>query len=49
MSPKRYGIAAFSALHVWAWKANPDGVFVDWSPTVSCGETRADATTSPRR
>ena len=23
-------------LHVWAWKDNPDGVFADWNPRVSC-------------
>ena len=35
-SPNRYGIPAFYALHVWAWKANPHGMFVDWNPNVSC-------------
>ena len=35
-SPNRYGIPAFYALHVWAWKHNPHGVFVDWNPEVSC-------------
>ena len=35
-SPNRYGIPAFYSLHVWAWKANPHGAFVDWNPTVSC-------------
>ena len=24
------------ALHVWAWKNNPSGLFSDWNPTVSC-------------
>lgn len=23
-------------LHVWAWQNNPDGVFADWNPRVSC-------------
>ena len=23
-------------LHVWAWNANPDGVFADFNPNVSC-------------
>jgi hypothetical protein len=23
-------------LHVWLWKHNPDGMFRDWNPTVSC-------------
>ena len=40
-SPNRYGIPAFYALHVWAWRANPDGVFADWNPRVSCAEHRA--------
>jgi hypothetical protein len=35
-APNRYGIPAFYSLHVWAWKQNPNGVFVDWNPKVSC-------------
>jgi hypothetical protein len=35
-SPNRYGIPAFYALHVWAWKDNPRGPFADWNPRVSC-------------
>jgi hypothetical protein len=35
-SPNRYGLPAFYELHVWAWKENPSGMFVDWNPTVSC-------------
>ncbi|HYE92602.1 MAG TPA: hypothetical protein VEA38_16350 [Terriglobales bacterium] len=35
-TPNRYGIPAFYALHVWAWKPNPRGMFVDWNPNVSC-------------
>lgn len=23
-------------LHVWVWKHNPDGIFEDWNPAVSC-------------
>ena len=23
-------------LHVWAWKHNPNGMFEDWNPSVSC-------------
>ena len=41
-APNRYGIPAFYALHVWAWRSNPDGVFADWNPRVSCAEHRAD-------
>ena len=44
-SPNRYGIPAFYALHVWAWKDNPNGAFADWNPRVSCREYRAEAVT----
>jgi hypothetical protein len=37
-APNRYGIPAFYALHVWAWRPNPDGVFSDWNRKVSCAE-----------
>ena len=35
-SPNRFGLPAFSTLHVWAWKDNPNGAFVNWHPDVSC-------------
>lgn len=35
------------ALHVWAWRANPNGVFADWNPLVSC-EHANDVLTFPR-
>jgi hypothetical protein len=35
-SPNRYGIPAFFELHVWAWRANPQGAFVDWNNHVTC-------------
>ena len=35
-SPNRYGLPAFYTLHVWAWKDNPNGAFVNWHPNVSC-------------
>jgi hypothetical protein len=35
-APNRFGIPAFYTLHVWAWKENPNGVFVNWHPDVSC-------------
>jgi hypothetical protein len=35
-SPNRFGLPAFYSLHVWAWKDNPSGTFVNWSPRVSC-------------
>lgn len=36
-APNRYGIEPFYELHVWAWRNNPNGAFVDWNPTVRCG------------
>ncbi len=35
-SPNRFGLPAFYTLHVWAWKDNPNGAFVNWHPDVSC-------------
>lgn len=35
-SPNRFGLPAFYTLHVWAWKSNPSGAFVNWHPNVSC-------------
>jgi hypothetical protein len=35
-SPNRFGLPAFYTLHVWAWKDNPNGMFVNWHPKVSC-------------
>ena len=35
-APNRYGIPAFYELHVWAWRDNPNGAFVDWNNRVSC-------------
>ena len=37
-TPNRYGLPAFYELHVWAWRDNPNGMFVDWNPAVSCVE-----------
>jgi hypothetical protein len=37
-SPNRYGLDPFYELHVWAWRDNPHGLFVDWNPAVSCAE-----------
>jgi hypothetical protein len=43
-APNRFGLPAFYTLHVWAWKDNPQGTFVNWHPQVSCnsfaGENR---------
>ena len=35
-SPNRFGLDPFYSLHVWAWRENPNGTFVDWNPQVSC-------------
>ena len=35
-SPNRFGLDPFYTLHVWAWKDNPNGTFVNWNPDVSC-------------
>ena len=35
-SPNRFGLADFYTLHVWAWKNNPTGTFVNWHANVSC-------------
>jgi len=35
-APNRFNLPAFYTLHVWAWKDNPRGAFVNWHPNVSC-------------
>jgi hypothetical protein len=35
-APNRFGLPAFYTLHVWAWKENSNGAFVNWHPDVSC-------------
>ena len=35
-SPNRFGLPPFYTLHVWAWKENPTGTFVNWHQNVSC-------------
>ena len=35
-SPNRYALPAFFELHVWAWRNNPAGAFVDWNNHVTC-------------
>ena len=34
--PNRYGLPAHFELHVWAWRENPNGAFVDWNNNVTC-------------
>jgi hypothetical protein len=35
-SPNRYNLPAHFELHVWAWRDNPNGAFVDWNNRVTC-------------
>jgi hypothetical protein len=35
-SPNRFRLPSFYTLHVWAWKENPTGAFVNWHANVSC-------------
>lgn len=32
----RYGMPTFYQRHVWLWEPNPNGIFSDWNPNVSC-------------
>ncbi len=41
-APNRFGNPDFYELHVWAWKDNPFGTFVDWNPRVSCADHSPD-------
>jgi len=35
-APNRFHLDPFFELHVWAWRDNPQGAFVDWNNHVSC-------------
>jgi hypothetical protein len=35
-APNRFNLAPFFELHVWAWRDNPQGSFVDWNNNVTC-------------
>jgi len=35
-APNRFNIPSFFELHVWAWRANPTGSFMDWNDNVTC-------------
>ena len=35
-APNRFNLANFFELHVWAWRDNPLGAFVDWNNNVTC-------------
>jgi hypothetical protein len=34
------------ALHAWVWKQNPNGIFTDWNPLVSCANATSVTTVS---
>lgn len=42
-APNRFGLPAFYTLHVWAWKDNPNGAFVNWHPKVACDKFNAES------
>jgi len=46
-APNRYRLPAFYSLHVWAWKENPFGAFVNWHPHVSCETFSGDNSSLP--
>jgi len=35
-APNRFGLPRFYTLHVWAWKNNPTGSFVNWHSNITC-------------
>jgi hypothetical protein len=35
-APNRFNLDPFFELHVWAWRDNPQGAFVDWNNKVTC-------------
>lgn len=40
-SPNRFNLDPFFELHVWAWRDNPQGAFVDWNNRVTCEKQRS--------
>lgn len=39
-APNRYRLPGLYELHVWAWRDNPNGTYVDWNPKVSCDDAK---------
>lgn len=35
-APNAYELPDFYEIHAWVWKKNPNGLFADWNPRVSC-------------
>jgi hypothetical protein len=46
-SPNRFNLPAFFELHVWAWRDNPQGAFVDWNNDVTCEGQPSDPVADP--
>lgn len=38
--PAAHGLADHYELHVWIWRHNPDGMFAQWNPKVTCPTSR---------
>ena len=36
LGTNRYGLPPYYSLHAWVWKNNPEGMFEDWNPEVTC-------------
>jgi len=43
-APNRFLLPSFYTLHVWAWKDNPNGAFVNWHPNVNCEQFGGEKT-----
>jgi len=39
-APNRFALDPFFELHVWAWRENPQGAFVDWNNAVTCEQMK---------
>lgn len=37
LAGNRYGLPDFYELHAWVWRPNPNGMFFEYNPRVSCG------------
>ncbi len=36
MEPHHPGMVVHYDRHVWLWKDNPNGLYDNWNPTISC-------------
>ncbi|MBV8831445.1 MAG: hypothetical protein JO108_19715 [Acidobacteriaceae bacterium] len=46
-APNQFAIPAFFELHVWAWRDNSNGAFVDWNTHVSCEGNTPNSSSHP--